>query len=304
MGHENEGPGTEISSAATEGDREKAPPNAEVESEGEADTHRAGIRSRKTYWDKIKLFQSIDLKKPNRLLGMATRPLIFLSFPCIFYAGFCYGSSLVWFNVLNGTASDVLANPPYNFSASLVGTAYVSPLLGTVLASFYTGWLGDRFVLALARRNRGILEPEQRLWLFVPSLILVPFGLILWGVGSSRHVQWFGCVFAMGVIGYTNVVGLSLSVSYCVDSYRDLSGEAVVTVILVRNTMSFAINYGLTAWVTDMGYQNAFLVAAFAGMAQCATVFIFIRYGKSMRRRSAARYAKYVDQMAISGLIH
>lgn len=283
-------------------DTEKQAPRASIDAPSSpVETPRW---KRTTYWDKLKLFRAHDLHKPNRLIGMATRPLVFLSFPVISYAGFSYGSNLVWFNVLNGTASTILSGPPYDFPASLVGVAYVSPLIGVALASFYTGWLGDRIVLRLARRNAGILEPEQRLWLFVPSLLLLPFGLILWGVGAAHRVHWFGCVFAMGVIGLTNVVGLTLSVAYCIDSYRALAGEAVVTVILVRNTMSFAVNYGITPWVTGMGYQNAFLVAAFAGMAQCATVFIFIKYGKELRRRSAPRYAKYVEKMASSGVLH
>jgi len=37
---------------------------------------------------------------------------------------------------------------------------------------------------------------------------------------------------------------------YCIDSYRDLSGEAMITVIIVRNTMSIAIDYGLTLVVS------------------------------------------------------
>jgi hypothetical protein len=199
---------------------------------------------RKTYLDKIKIFQSADLHKRNELRGMVSRPLIFLTFPVIFYSGFSYGSNLVWFNVLNATASLILSSPPYNFRASMVGLSYVSPLIGVGLGAIYTGFIGDKFVLAKARRNRGVLESEHRLWLFAPSLLLIPGGLILWGVGAAHHVHWFGCVFAMGIIALTNVIGLSLSVSYAIDSYKDLSGEAVVTVILVRNTMSFAIGYG------------------------------------------------------------
>ena len=48
----------------------------------------------------------------------------------------------------------------------------------------------------------------------------------------------------MGLTGFTNTIGLQLSVNHCIDSYQELSGEALVTVILVRNTMSFAIGYG------------------------------------------------------------
>jgi hypothetical protein len=76
-------------------------------------------RKRKTYLDKLKLIQVSDLHKPNQLKGMMTRPLIFATFPVIFYAGFSYGSNLVWFNVLNATASLILGET-YNFSASMV----------------------------------------------------------------------------------------------------------------------------------------------------------------------------------------
>lgn len=175
-----------------------------------------------------------------------SRPLIYLTFPVIAYAGFSYGSNLVWFNVLNGTASLILSGKPYSFAPSIVGLSYISPLVGLTLSSLYTGPFGSRFVVWCARRNKGIMEPEHRLWLFCASLVLIPFGLLLWGVGAAHGVHWFGLVFAMGVIAAANTIGLQISVSYCIDSYKDLSGEAIITVILIRNTMSFAIGtYGL-----------------------------------------------------------
>ena len=260
-------------------------------------------RAPRSYLDKLKLFQEADLQKPNQLKGMMTRPLMFATFPVIFYAGFSYGSNLVWFNVLNATASLILTDN-YNFPASMVGVAYVSPLLGVAVGAAYTGFFGDAFIVRKARDNDGIMESEHRLWLFLPSLVLIPFGLILWGVGAAHHVHWFGPVFAMGVIAMTNTVGLQLSVAYCIDSYRALSGEAIITVILVRNTMSFAIGYGITPWVTDMGLQNCFITAAFVGMAQVCTVFVMIRYGKRLREMSLSRYKGYVDEMVSSGMIH
>ena len=168
------------------------------------------------------------------------------------------------------------------------------------------------------------MEPEHRLWLFSVSLLLLPGGLILWGVGAAHGVHWFGLVFAMGVIALTNSLGVQISISYCIDSYRELSGEAMITVILVRNTMSFAIAYGsvtlptpfvgaepkltgvcsITPWVTRMGLQNAFVVAAFAGLVQTLSFLVFIRYGQILRRRSVDRYRRYVKEMAAAGLVH
>ena len=91
------------------------------------------VPRRKSFHQKLKIFDKRELRYPNRLKEMTLRPLIFLSFPVIFYAGFSYGSSLVWFNVLNGTASLILSGKPYEFSSSVVGLAYISPLIGMIL---------------------------------------------------------------------------------------------------------------------------------------------------------------------------
>ena len=169
------------------------------------------------------------------------------------------------------------------------------------------------------------MEPESRLWLFSLSIILVPGGLILWGVGAAQSIHWFGLVFAMGVIAVTNSLGANISLSYCIDCYRELSGEAIVTVILVRNTMSFAIGYRLfpsleppphstllqtdesrsiTPWITNMGLRNAFVVGAFAGLAQVLSFLVLIKYGRGLRQASAGRYELYVQEMRAAGLIH
>ena len=89
--------------------------------------------STKSYWSKLKVFDTKVLRYPNHLKGMVLRPLIFLTFPVIFYSGFSYGSNLIWFNVLNGTASLILSEKPYGFSSSIVGLCYFSPLIGVLL---------------------------------------------------------------------------------------------------------------------------------------------------------------------------
>ena len=60
----------------------------------------------------------------------------------------------------------------------------------------------------------------------------------------------------------------------------------------------------ITPWVTDMGLQNAFIVAAFAGLAQILSFLIFIRFGRSLRQASAKRYRKYMTEMKEAGLVH
>ncbi|KAI9838369.1 MAG: hypothetical protein M1819_005637 [Sarea resinae] len=285
---------------------EKAPiPSSRDPSDVEFGTTTLSSPAHQTFLQKMALIKPSALhKSPRILLQMMVHPLVFLTLPVISYAGFSYGSNLIWFNVLNGTASLILGSPPYNFSSAMVGLSYVSALIGVAVAVLYTGPFGNRFILYLARRNGGIMEPEHRLWLFTPSLLLIPGGLILWGVGAAHGIAWPGVVIGMGIIAATNTIGLQLSISYALDSYKDLSGEVMITVILIRNTMSFAVGYGITPWVKNMGLQNAFLTAAGAGLAQCMTVWLMIKWGRKLRAGTGRRYWGYVEDVRRKGLAH
>ena len=53
-----------------------------------------------------------------------------------------------------------------------------------------------------------------------------------------------------------------------------------------------------------MGLQNAFIVGAFAGLAQTLLFLIFVKYGRRLREASAGRYLRYVQEMKAAGLVH
>ncbi|KAI9373189.1 MFS general substrate transporter [Aspergillus egyptiacus] len=260
------------------------------------------VYTKKTYIQKLSILGPQQAK--NNLIRRAWQTVYYLSWPVIFYAGFSYGSYLIWFNVLNGTASLILGSPPYNFGASMVGLSYVSCCLGVVLGSIFTGQFSDWLTIKLARRNGGTMEAEQRLWPFSICLLLVPGSLLLWGVGAAHGVHWFGLIVAMCLLAMANTCGITLSVNYLVDSYRELSGDAMATVILVRNTMSFAIGYGITPWFQNLGYQNCFISAAFVGLA-CSAVFLpMIKWGKMFRVRSQKKYWSLVVENWEKGMGH
>ncbi|KAF8434103.1 hypothetical protein L210DRAFT_3554043 [Boletus edulis BED1] len=89
---------------------------------------------------------------------------------------------------------------------------------------------GHRFAVRYVFRTRGIREPEQRLWLTVASLLLCPAPL---GVGASKGISWSGLLIGMGIIPCPTCIGSFLSIGYKLLSYKDLSGELMMAVILV-----------------------------------------------------------------------
>ena len=53
-----------------------------------------------------------------------------------------------------------------------------------------------------------------------------------------------------------------------------------------------------------MGYQNAFILAAFAGVVQVMTFLIFIKWGKKWRRLTTQKYLMYVKEIVEKGGAH
>ena len=88
------------------------------------------------------------------------------------------------------------------------------------------------------------MESEHRLWLFAVTSIVIPASSILWGVGAAYSVHWFGLIAAMCFLAFANCAGITISVNYLIESYPEISTPALTAVILIRNTMSFAIGYG------------------------------------------------------------
>ncbi|CAK7242265.1 MAG: hypothetical protein STHCBS139747_003751 [Sporothrix thermara] len=267
----------------------------------DTDTYAVLPPSTKTFWQKLSL---CDKPRPSRFFHRVRQQLLFLAWPVVFYAGFSYGSYLIWFTVMNATASIILGGSPYNFSAAMVGVSYVAPLIGVALGAAFTGRFSDWLTIRLARRNGGVMEPEQRLWLFFVTALIIPVSLVLWGVGAAHEVHWFGLVWAMGMLSFANTCGVTLSVNYLIDSYKELSADGMATVIFIRNTMSFAIGYGITPWLDHLGLQNTFVSAAMIGLAASAVFVVMLVFGKRLRARSRVAYWALVEDNLAKGIAH
>ncbi|EEA26816.1 hypothetical protein TMatcc_004895 [Talaromyces marneffei ATCC 18224] len=236
----------------------------------------------------------------SQIIRIAYRPiLIFFQFPNIMWAGFMYGFALAWYNVYNATTSAILSAAPYDFSAALVGLSYVAPLIGATIAGVVSGPVADWLTLRLASRLGGLREPEQRLWGLVVYCLLMPGGLLLWGLGTYHQVHWAVILLGGLFCGYCNVSGGAYALAYAVDCFKELSGETIVSVILCRNTLSFAFNYAITPWIDAQGLQKTFIAVAILSLAFGMSFLLMEWKGKALRVMSAGRYWKYVETQVV-----
>ncbi|KAL1601975.1 hypothetical protein SLS59_005141 [Nothophoma quercina] len=168
---------------------------------------------------------------------------LYLTWPVVLYTGFSAGSYLIWFNILNATASLVLSDTPYFWGAEAVGLSYFAPMIGCGIGMLVAGRFSDYLTVKLARRNKGVSEAEFRLYPFIICMVLVPAAAILWGVGAAQQIHWFGLLVGMGTLAFTTCLGFTLSINYLIDSYPGVCGDAMAATIIIRDTMMFAVSY-------------------------------------------------------------
>lgn len=118
---------------------------------------------------------------------------------------------------------------------------------------------------------------------------------------AAHHVHWFGLLVATCVLAGCNAVGITLSVNYLADSFPAVSGDGMASMILIRNTMSFAINYGITPWLDGLGLQNCFISVAFVALAVCSVFLPMIVFGKRLRGLKRESYWEEVKVRGAKG---
>ncbi|CDK27154.1 unnamed protein product [Kuraishia capsulata CBS 1993] len=254
-----------------------------------------------TYREKLRLYKSRDWRWfKTFLIG----PLKMAQFPVVLYSGFLYGASLFWYSVMNGTISSVFTASPYNFSNAMTGLVYVSPLIFAILMNFYAGYASDWLKLKLAERRGGTSYAEDRLWLLILYMILGPAALFLYGIGAYYGIHWFGLVIGAGVTGGCIILGAASACTYTVDTYREMSCEAMVIVVLIRNTMNFAMDYGITPWISNTGLKKTFLAGGFICFFCAGTFLIMELTGPYWRRKTKDRYWKIIEGRRAKGICH
>lgn len=119
---------------------------------------------------------------------------ILFTFPAAAYTALQYGSILAWFSVLATTEATYFYLPPYNFGPIGIGLLNLPAFLGCILGAIWGGPLSDWSILFFAKRNKGIYEPEMRLWLAMFPVFVGPAGLFLYGYSlAAVNTVFFLC---------------------------------------------------------------------------------------------------------------
>src|SRR5208282_1476997 len=122
-----------------------------------------------------------------------------------------------------------------------------------------------------AKMNKGIYEPEFRLFPMVISFIFTVSGLALYGYSLQQYWNPAVTSVVLGLMLFGILVGLISSSAYALDAFRSLSNEVFVMSMASKNLIFYSMPYYVNNWIAGGGPMQMF--GTFAGIS---AVFILL----------------------------
>ncbi|KAH6872381.1 major facilitator superfamily domain-containing protein [Alternaria rosae] len=197
-------------------------------------------------------------KTDERYLHLLLRPFSLFLHPGILWACLIQGT-LIGFTVLIGVVlAAIMLGPPLWFGEVETGYMYTGGFIGALLGFALTGLISDWSANLLTRLNNGVYEPEFRMVLVIPQMILGCAGIygFGWTSADAATYGWFWPDFFFALVVMGMVCGAVASALYIVDAHRGMSIEAFTCLLVFKNVFSFGLTFKGFDWIVDAGRRS------------------------------------------------
>ncbi|OQU96344.1 hypothetical protein CLAIMM_02441 [Cladophialophora immunda] len=180
------------------------------------------VPPKKTYVQRLKW-----KRFPMRRLTFRSfwHPCTMFFYPSVILPGFYYGN-IYGFCVFGALGMIPIAFAElYGFHAVAQGLVAIPLAIGTILGEPLAGPFSDWVVRFLARKNGGVRHPEQRLQAYWLGAILVPLGLMMFGLTLQYEVHWIAPCIAIAIYSFAIQIVSTVTFTYAVDCYEHVAGE-------------------------------------------------------------------------------
>lgn len=221
----------------------------------------------------------------DKWLKVMLRPFVLFAYPAVLWSTAIYSCSVGWLIVISNTMSMIYrSSDSYNFTAFQTGLVYISPFVGGVLGTAVAGKISDIVVKALARRNGGLYEPEFRLVMAIPVMITTVIGLMGFGWSAEERDHYMVPTVFFGIVSFGCSLGSTTSITFCVDSYRQYAGEALVTLNFSKNILhGLVFSLFVTHWMASEGSKSMYMWLGIIQLILCLFSIPMFIYGKRAR---------------------
>jgi len=242
---------------------------------------------------KASFVQSLALfngrKTDEKFWKLLLRPLPLFFQPAFLWACLIQGCMIGWTVFIGVILAQFFLATPLWWGEVETGYAYTAAFVGALIGFVIAGVLSDWSAKLMTKWNNGVYEPEFRIVLVIPQMILGCAGLYGWGitVDGLLHEKYHYTIpltfFGLEVAGM--VIGAVSSSLYIVDAYRDLAIEGFTCMIVFKNIFSFGLTLRAFEWLVQTNTKATPLFNAVASvqLAICALSLPMYIYGKRIR---------------------
>ena len=218
----------------------KKPPSSDVEKDL---TSRRPELARTASRQSIQRVAANPIKMAKRIFIDPLKILLYLRFPAVcitvYYASITFGSLFL----LNVSLQVVFANPPYNFSNTLIGLTYIPNSIGYVVASVFGGKWTDKIMAREAKRagrydenGKLVYRPEDRMrenaWI---GAFLYPGALVWYGWTAQKGIFWLVPVIANFFYGIGSMLIFAMTLTMLTEFMPKKASNGVAVNNFVRN---------------------------------------------------------------------
>lgn len=253
------------------------------------------VGTKRSYWKRMQLME-LEFNERRSWLTIFYRPLLMAPLPAIIWGGIVYGSQMMWLSLLATTQSEIYSTY-YSFSTSSTGLTNLAPLGGSILGMAYGGWFVDWLSIKLAKRNKGILEPEFRLWAMIFPTLINAAGLLAYGLASVNRKPWpISVILGQGFLGFAMSATGPISLTYAIECYPNMASEGLVLMLFVRNMIGCGFTFAIQPWLDRDGLTTTTWLMFMLSVICNGGFVIFLVWGKKFRRMTKDYYYKISDK--------
>ena len=222
----NDTNGSHTNTSSTTASEKPSPPSSSLDKERLKPSPLPQTTTKKSYLSTLSPIATTRLTS-TPFLSLLLRPLPLLIHPAILWAMLTQGTLIGWTVMIGVVLAAIFLGPPLWFSEVQTGYMYAGPFIGAILGFLLAGWLADWSAKWMIRRNGGVYEPEFRILLVIPQLILGCAGLYGFGASAQAVTQykvgWFAPEFCFTIEVMGMVLGAVASSLYVVDAHSESS---------------------------------------------------------------------------------
>ncbi|KAM5535246.1 hypothetical protein V8D89_011052 [Ganoderma adspersum] len=235
--------------------------------------------SRPPFLSQLKIYNGAFTKESAWKIFL--RPFPFLLSPMTWFMLLSYLMPAVFLGLVSLCASTIFT-VTYGFNTAQIGLTHIGGLVGSVIGILIAGPLGDWWIVWMSRRNRGVYEPEFRLFLMF-SLLVGAFGYIGWAIGNDHHMPWVGAVACLATLYFSTLVSGAALFPYLLDAHGDNALHIISLMDFAKNVLIYASAFFANGIVLSAGIKLSLLIyGACQAVCWLTTIPMYV-YGKRAR---------------------